>query len=329
MVISYLDPRIIDNGQSTTDNSIYMRLLYLFLCFLFITTTSYSQSERTYSMFVFNKLQYNPAYAGSKETLNAGAHYRHQWQGVTGAPRTITAFAHTPFAGGRSGIGLSLISDEVGIFQSTIAKLDYAYRIGFKNDHKLSLGFNMQFDHTRFNWNKAELVDNADVVIPFGAPSNSIFNFGMGAYYTSENFYVGVSIPNFMRTSMTSQAYQGLSSYSAFRPNYLMGGLIFPVSNTIKIRPSVLISYVKNAPMEADFNLSVLFMDKFWIGASYRLEESIDAFVQFPLTKQIRLAIGVDYATTELNQFTKGSGEIMIEYLFQQDGEKVNNIRFF
>jgi len=280
-------------------------------------------------MFVFNKLQYNPGYAGAKEALNAGVHYRHQWQGVGGAPRTITAFAHTPFAAGRSGIGLSIISDEVGMLQTTIGKLDYAYRIGFKNNSKLSLGFNIQFDNTRLDWSKATLVDNVDTIIPFGTPAVNAFNFGIGLYYASDKFFVGASIPSFMRTAITSDAFSGLGNYSEFRPNYLMGGLIIPLNNTLKIRPSLLVSYIKNAPMEVDFNLSVLFMDKFWIGASYRLDESIDAFVQFPLTKQIRLAVGVDYATTALNQFTKGSGEIMIEYLFQRDGEKVNNIRFF
>jgi len=306
-----------------------MKLVYTFLFLFILAIAGQGQSERLYSMFVFNKLQYNPSYAGAKEALNAGVHYRHQWQGVGGAPRTITAFAHTPFAAGRSGIGLSLISDEVGMLQTTIGKLDYAYRIGFKNGGKLSLGLNIQFDNTRLDWSKATLVDNVDTTIPFGTPAVNAFNFGIGLYYANDKFFVGASAPSFMRNAITSDALSGLGSYSEFRPNYLMGGLIIPVNNTLKIRPSFLVSYIKNAPMEVDFNLSVLFMDKFWIGASYRLDESIDAFVQFPLTKQIRLAIGVDYATTALNQFTKGSGEIMIEYLFQRDGEKVNNIRFF
>jgi len=306
-----------------------MRVLYTTLLFCLLYTISYGQNDRPYSMFVFNKLQYNPAYAGAKEALNAGAHYRHQWQGVIGAPRTITAFAHAPFAAGRSGIGLSLVSDEIGMFQTTIGKLDYAYRIGFKDDSKLSIGLNMQFDNTRFDWSKAELVDNIDSTIPFGTNAANAFNFGVGVYYSNEKFYVGASIPSLVRNAITSDELSGISNYSQFRANYLMAGLIFPVSNTVKIRPSLLVSYVKNAPIETDFNLSVLFMDKFWIGASYRLEESIDAFVQFPITNNIRLAVGVDYTTNGLNQFTNGSGEIMIEYLFQQDGDKVNNIRFF
>jgi len=280
-------------------------------------------------MFVFNKLQYNAAYAGSADALNVGAHYRHQWQGLDGAPRTITAFAHTPIAGGRSGVGLSLISDEIGIFQSTYAKLDYAYRIGFKNDTKLSIGINAQMDFTRFDWSKADLIDNVDVAIPFGARSNSAFNVGAGLYYSGDKFYVGASVPNFLRNTITSEAYTGFADLNDLRAYYLMGGVIFKISPKVHLRPSLLVSYVKNAPKEVDFNLSLLFLESFWIGVSYRLNESADAFIQLPLTQQIKVAVGVDYALTELNSFTKGSFEVMVEYLFKYDNEKVNNIRFF
>jgi len=280
-------------------------------------------------MFVFNKLQYNPAYAGSADALNVGAHYRHQWQGLEGAPKTITAFAHTPILNGRSGVGLSVISDEIGIFNTTYTKMDYAYRIVFKNESKLSLGLSTQFDFTRFDWTKAELIDNIDSAIPFGEPANNTFNVGAGIYYSSDNFYIGASAPTLLRNAITSTAYSGFGELKDLRAYYLMGGIIFKINPKMHLRPSLLVSYVKNAPNEIDFNLSLLFLESFWIGASYRLNESADAFVQFPISQQLKVAVGVDYALTELNSFTKGSFEVMAEYLFKYDNEKVNNIRFF
>ena len=307
-----------------------MRIIFKILFLLVLSATSVdAQNDRLYTMFVFNKLQYNPAYAGSAEALNVGVHYRHQWQGLEGAPRTITAFGHTPIAGGRSGVGLSLISDEIGIFNTTYAKLDYAYRVNFRNDSKLSLGINAQFDFTRFDWTKADIIDNIDVAIPFGEPSNSAFNFGMGLYYSSDNFYVGASVPNFLRNAITSEAYSGFAELNDLRAYYLMGGVVFKISPRVHIRPSLLVSYVPNAPKEVDLNLSFLFLESFWVGGSYRWDESIDVFAQFPVSQQLKLAVGVDYALTELNSSTRGSFEVMLEYLFKNDNEKVNNIRFF
>lgn len=300
-------------------------ITFLLMCSFFLK----AQNNTPYTMFVFNKLQYNPAYAGSKDVLTFGAHYRHQWQGVLGAPRTITAFAHTPIAQKRSGLGLSITADEIGIFSTVLTNLAYTYRIPLKNDTRLSFGLNAQFDHTRFDWSKADLVDQVDNAIPFGAAANSAINFGLGLYYEGPRFYVGASMPQLLRNAITSDVYSGFSKFNPLRTYYLMGGVVFPIGNNIHIKPAVLLSYIPNAPFEADFNLSVLFLDSFWIGASYRLQESANVFVQVPVTKNLKVAIGVDYALAEINQFTKGSFEVMLEYSFRFENEKVNNIRFF
>ena len=306
-----------------------MRILFTFLLFLFVGTIVQGQNNTLYTMFVFNKLQYNPAYAGSNDVLTVGAHYRHQWQGVLGAPRTVTAFAHMPIAENRNGIGLSLTSDEIGIFNTIYTNLSYAYRIGFNNDTKLSFGLNAQFDHTRFDWTKADLIDQVDASIPFGESASSAINFGLGLYYTGSNFYVGLSTPQLLRNAITSNDYNGLGDLNKLRTYYLMGGMVFPVGNTIHIKPALLISYVPNAPFEVDLNVSVLFLDSFWVGASYRLQESANVFVQVPVMENLKVAVGVDYALSALNQYSKGSFEVMLQYVFKQENGKVNNIRFF
>jgi len=306
-----------------------MRNIYLLFLILFLGNDLMAQNNQLYSMFVFNKLQYNPAYAGSKGAPTVGAHYRHQWQGVIGAPRTITLSGHTPIAGKRSGVGLSLISDEIGMFNSLYFTGAYAYRITFKNDTKLSIGLQAQYDHSRLDWAKLELLDNVDVGLPIDQNSLSAFNVGAGIYYSGPKFFVGASVPQLLRNSITNDYYDNLGELNPLRTYYGMGGLVFDLSNNVKLKPSLLISYVPNAPMEADFNLSALFMNTIWVGASYRLEESINAFVQFPISKNLKLAIGADYPTTALNQFTKGSFEVMIEYVFRRQNDGVNNIRYF
>lgn len=306
-----------------------MQNLYTFLFFLFLFNTAHSQNERLYTLFVFNKLQYNPAYAGAKDALNIGVHYRHQWEGVEGAPRTLSAFAHTPIADGRSGLGFTVTSDEHGMFSTILGSIDYSYRIQFQNKHRLSLGLNAQIDNIGFDWSKANLIDFVDTAVPLNAKGETTVNFGLGAFYSSPEFYVGISTPSLMRNTITSDTYQGFSAYSPFRPYYFMGGLVLKAGENVRLRPSILVSYIENAPLDIDVNLSALLVEKIWIGASYRLAESIDAFVQFPITNQIKLALGYDYPITDLNQFTTGSGEIMIEYVFEKGKERVNNIRFF
>lgn len=309
-----------------------MRILYTCCFLLLFGSMGFAQNNTNYSLFVFNKLQFNPAYAGSAGALTAGAHYRHQWQGIYGAPRSITAFAHMPISGNRNGVGLSISTDKIGIFNTVYANAAYAYKIDLKNEHRLSIGMNAQIEYARFDWSKADLIDQIDSAIPFGAASNTTVNFGLGLYYEAPRFYVGVSVPQLLRDALTTDAiYNNFKELSVLRDYYIMGGMVFPITDKIHIRPAIAISYVPNAPIEADFNLSVLFLQSFWIGASYRLEESANMFIQVPLTDQLKVAVGVDYTLAELNVHTKGSFEVMIEYTLgnNQSGKKVDNIRFF
>jgi len=306
-----------------------MRIKLLLLFFLGITGLVQAQHNPNKTMFVFNKLQLNPGYAGSKNAMTFGAHYRHQWQGVLGAPRTLSAFAHTPIAGKRRGVGLSVTADEIGIFNTIYTNLAYAYKLSFKNETRLSIGFNAQFDMSRFDWSKAELIDQIDASIPFGQTSATAVNFGLGLYYEGNNFFVGASLPQLLRNSITSELYKSFAQVSPLQTYYFMGGYVFPINNNLSLKPSLLVSYLPNAPMEVDFNLSALFLDMFWIGASYRLEESASLFIQVPIRKQIKIALGADYALSDINQFTKGSFEVMLEYTLGYGDDKVNNIRFF
>ena len=77
------------------------------LLITFITLSAWGQSEQLFTFYMFNQLNFNPAYAGSKEVLDAGAIYRNQWwSGVDGSPKNLNVFAHMPFAGRRNGFGL-------------------------------------------------------------------------------------------------------------------------------------------------------------------------------------------------------------------------------
>ena len=306
-----------------------MRIIYTFILLFTLGQWAEAQNERLYTLFVFNQLQYNPAYAGSKDGLHAGVHYRHQWQGVEGAPRTVSAFAHRPFAAGRSALGLTLTSDKIGMLNSTIASMDYAYRITFKNDHRLSLGLNVQVHNSRFDWSKANVFDLNDRNLPLDADAQTRMNAGLGGYYHSDQFYVGVSTASLLRNGITSETYRGFSRYRDFRPYHLMGGVVWKVAPNVHLRPSLLISYIRNAPLDVDFNLSVLLAEKIWLGASYRLDESVDAFVQFPIAPRLKLAVGYDYTLNDLQNYSQGSGELMLEYTFKKGNERINNIRFF
>ena len=99
---------------------------------------------------LFNQLNFNPAYAGSKEVLDAGLIYRNQWwSGIDGSPKNINLYGHMPFAKNTSGIGLNILTDKIGLDKVLTVGADYAYRIHFKNNNVLALGLGARIENAR------------------------------------------------------------------------------------------------------------------------------------------------------------------------------------
>lgn len=302
----------------------------LMLAFILCSTSKISaQHNPHYSLFMFNKLAINPAYAGSKEALSVSALYRYQWLNAVGGPRTANINAHAPFLNNRIGAGLRLVNDQIGLVNTTYVNMSYAYRLALKNGNVLSAGIGFEFDHGRYDWTKAEILDFDDPNLPMDEKARSTFNVGMGLYYTSEKFYVGISIPQFLRNSLYESSIVQQSSIQELRSYYLMAGLSLPISSKVAFKPSILATHVQNAPFDLDFNLSVVFLDRFWIGGTYRLHDSADAVFQFKANQQWKIGLAVDLTMSELTAATPGSAEIMVEYIFDYRNDKLNNIRFF
>lgn len=278
---------------------------------------------------MFNKLAINPAYAGSKEALSLMALYRYQWLRIDGAPQTANINVHAPILGRRVGIGLRLVNDQIGMINTTYVKMSYAYRLLFKNGNVLSAGIGVEFDHGRYDWSRAEILDAGDNEIPFGQPSRSAFNVGGGIYYTGKRFYIGLSLPEIMRNSLYSDTFIGQSAIKDLRSYYLMAGLLLDISDKVAFKPSVLASYVPNSPFDLDINLSLVFLNTFWVGATYRMNDSVDAVLQYKINRQWTVGVATDFTASELSTYTPGSAEIMLEYVFDYANDRLNNIRFF
>lgn len=288
-----------------------------------------SQKDAQFSQFIFNKLAFNPAYTGAKEALTLASVYRHQWQGIEGAPRTIGLYTHAPFAGNRNGLGLSITSDQIGFLDDSYIDLYYAYRIPFRNRSTLSLGLQARFSVTRIDWEKAEVVHLGDNFIPEDENNRTNLNFGLGLYYEAKSFYVGFSVPQLLKNNLYSEEFIGVGGLGQYRNYYFMAGVIAPVAKSIMFKPGMLISYSRNTPFELAVNASFLFVETLWIGATYRLGDSIDGVVQYQFGKQLKVGVAVDFTLSELRKYTAGSLELIVEYLFDFDKQGVNNIRFF
>lgn len=304
-----------------------MKKLFYSLFLTFLAFQLWGQSEQLFTHYMFNRLNFNPAYAGSKEVLDAGAIYRNQWwSGVDGAPRTLNIYGHLPFANLRNGAGINLLYDRIGIDKVISVGLNYAYRIPLGRA-KLALGLGARVENARTDWSQANSAVNlTDPNITFDVNNVSTFNFGAGAYYTHPSFYLGVSVPRILRNSF----YENKSEFSQkVNTYYLQGGVILPVSRNVELYPNAQVRLNAHVPFDFDANLNVLFFDALMLGVNWRYEDSMDGLLMYYFSNGLHVGFAMDFTTSELKSATTGSYEIMVGYTFPCEDCVIKNLRYF
>src|SRR5579859_4958415 len=157
-------------------------------------TSLFAQQRPIQSLYMFDPLLVNPAYAGSQVQLSATAIYRNQWVNFDGAPRTFTQTAHSGFRKYRVGVGYILSNDQIGIHNDVGLYGVYSYKIPLWKRGTLSMGLQGGFNNLRSNYNLLTIKSQQDMYLS-GVSSVFSPNFGAGLYYRQDNFYVGFSVP--------------------------------------------------------------------------------------------------------------------------------------
>jgi type IX secretion system PorP/SprF family membrane protein len=308
-----------------------MKQLFFTFIIALIGSAAWAQSDVQYTHFLFNKLAYNPAYAGQGGAPIITALYRNQWLNLEGAPTTATLNFHSPLANKRVGIGLSITADKVGMLNTNTVAANYSYRVPL-GEGTLSLGVNARLQQGKVDWTAASPLDLGDSSIPVADEASKINpNFGFGFYYEQNNFYLGFSLPQLMNNSLyrdlnVNELEDNQSTY------YLMGGFLADLSKSVKFQPGVLVSMNSATPFELDLNANLIFMDALWLGANYRLGDSFSALLQYQFTPQLRAGAAFDFTMTELKSYTNGSIEVLLSYTINKKTtsvEQVNHLRFF
>ena len=298
-----------------------------------ILVSANAQQDPQYTQYMYNMNVVNPAYAGSKEALAIGLLYRSQWVGITDAPKTATLSVHSP-VGKNVGLGLSVISDKIGPVEENNAYADFSYTLNLGGEHRLAFGLKAGATFQNIGLfsdiGNGFVPDAGDEAFSENT-SNTYLNIGSGAFYYTDKYYVSLSVPNMIKSTYLDVTNNGQEyKYGSEVLHYFISaGYVFDLGTNTKFKPSFLIKSAFEAPTSIDVSANFLLYDRFEIGATYRLEDSVGAMANFAVTPDIRIGYAYDYTTSDLNIKASGSHEIMV--LFDLNFSKKVSIspRFF
>jgi type IX secretion system PorP/SprF family membrane protein len=322
------------------------RVILVLVFFVAVIKTASAQQLPQYTQYVFNNFLLNPAVAGIENYTDAKLGYRTQWTGLTGAPvtsfLTVNAPLGTDFTEGDAasfgsgsdnpssrlytqnyqaaaphhGIGFSVVNDKAGPIQQTNIAGTYAYHLGLAPRLNMALGVSVGMNHTILNTSEVVTANPFDPAIANGNNSQWKPDIGAGVWLYSAGFYVGASVQQLLTQNLYFSTTTTAVNVSKTVPHFFAtAGTKLYVSDDITLLPSILLKEIQPVPLTFDLNLKASFQDKFWIGGSYRRNDSFAALAGFNLSSFINVGYAYDATTSSLNTVSNGTHEIIISLL--------------
>ena len=120
---------------------------------MFTAFVSFAQQDAQFTQYMYNTININPAYAGSRGALSIFALHRTQWVGLEGAPVTNAVSINTPLNTSNLGLGVSIVNDKIGPTHENTISADLSYTVPTSETFKLSFGIKVKLHPYHSNLN--------------------------------------------------------------------------------------------------------------------------------------------------------------------------------
>ena len=311
-----------------------------------------AQQRPQYSQYMFNQFLLNPAVAGTEDYLDVKAGYRRQWVGIEGAPETYYLSANGAIGkldrnadrafGGTKGkeppkkkagsqnkrigarlphmaVGGIAQRDKTGPLSRTGLQGAFAVHVPLSKQFTVAGGVNVGVLQYSLNVDELRLA-NPDPALGTGRINRQVFDMGLGTWAYSNEFFVGVSLAQVLtsKVQLTDNTFTAAGVGSLQNHWFITGGYQLDLAEDVSVIPSVLVKIAAPAPVSADFNLKIAYMDRVWLGGSYRTNDAFSVLAGGAISPLLTVGYAYDITTSKLNTVSNGSHEIVL-------GLRINN----
>ncbi|MEY2587427.1 MAG: hypothetical protein RLY11_1276 [Bacteroidota bacterium] len=288
-----------------------MKYIYIIFILAITANTGLAQQQSMYGQYMFNMLNVNPAYAGSRGIGNVNALVRRQWLDINGSPTTGTFSYDERLTNKNTSLGGQMYYDNIYTQKRAGIQGYYAYAAEMGSS-TLSLGMSFGVMNYNANYFSTNPFDVGDPLVQ-QVVSAFLPTAGLGAYWSAERWYLGLSTPNLFKSYKAEMNDKSVSFAGKSGYYYLTGGYVFPLSDMVVVKPSVMLKSVSGVPVQIDFNTNVWFSDVFGLGASYRTGDAMLGMVELQLNTQFRIGYAYEQKIKVVNT---SSHELMMRYEF-------------
>jgi type IX secretion system PorP/SprF family membrane protein len=217
------------------------------------------------------------------------------------------------------GVGFSVLHDKVGPVNATSVFADYAYKLPLLTG-KLSMGIKAGIDMFNIDLSGLTAIDAGDVAAQNYSKVNP--NFGLGAHYSTDKYFVGLSSPRLLPMRYYPDNVQGYKANEKIHA-YLMGGYVFDINPKLQVKPIALIKTTGAAPTQAELTGIATLDKRLELGAMFRTGDAFGVIAGFNFDNSLRIGYSFDWSYgLNTGRYNAGSHELVLRYDFVQGVKK-------
>ena len=276
-------------------------------------TTAFAQQEPSFSHYWAMESSFNPAAAGKESVINVTGAYAMTLAGFEHNPRTMYVGADMPFylISNYHGVGLQLVSDEIGLFTHQRLAMQYAYKLQLFGG-TISAGVQVGMLSEKFKGSELDLEDSDDPAFSKSDVTGTALDVAAGLYYKHRHWYAGISVSHITAPSIELG---DRSILDISRTYYLTGGYNIRLRNPfLTIHPSVL-ARTDGTGYRVDVTTRVKYTHEnrmFYAGVAYSPTNSVTALIG-GIFHGISLGYSYEVYTSAIS-IGNGSHELFVGY---------------
>ena len=167
----------------------------------------------------------------------------------------------------------------------------------------------------------ADKLDFGDVIVDpavftSGEVNKTKLDVMAGLYLYSADFFVGLSAQQIVPQKINwSENYIRPEEGKTVPHIFATAGYRFPVGYDFNFIPSIMVKYVQPLPTQIEINGKLQYQDRAWVGLGYRHKDGFSGMLGVNINSMFNVGYAYDYTTSRLNNFTKGTHEVLVGIL--------------
>lgn len=287
------------------------------LCILFCSyQLVFSQQQTLYTQFMWNEYVINPAYTGALSYSPVQLTYRKQWQNFNGGPETFTFGGHTAL-NKKMGVGGQLFKDNMGgAISQTGFMVNYACRVYFNNESRLSFGASASVNQFAFDNTKINPLNTNDPSFQGGVQKSTTPDIVVGILYQfKQKLNIGISSSQLLQSQLKKLNTLSNSNNRLIRHYSAQLSYKFLITDKINLEPSFLFKTTEVTNVQMDVNVRAWYTNLVMLGFTYRHQDAMAALLAIKY-KSMFMGYSYDMSNSDLKKYNSGSHEIILGYHF-------------